>query len=124
MATDSFPTYFLFLEGDHKMKLTHYYVSNVRVKVMCIKIFNFLHLSSPCRSVRAFQELLYVCPDFQRANEAHLRLGFMFKVLGDYERSLKHYQLALIDQRTSCSFSNLECESKIKFFYLSFLSNL
>lgn len=74
-------------------------------------IFYFCH----CRSVRAFQELLYVCPDFQRANEAHLRLGFMFKVIGDYERSLKHYNLAAIDQRTNCSFTQLE--SMCHFFY-------
>lgn len=49
-----------------------------------------------------------MCPDFLRANEAHLRLGFMFKVVGDYDRAIKHYQIALIDQRTNCSFSQLE----------------
>lgn len=96
------------------MKLTRYFVSNVRVKVSSIKL-KFSSFSF--RSVRAFQELLYVCPDFQRANEAHLRLGFMFKVLGDYERSLKHYQLALIDQRTPCSFSNLEIKFHIAHLY-------
>lgn len=80
---------------------------------------SLLSVSLSSRSIRAFQELLYVCPDFQRANEAHLRLGFMFKVLGDYERSLKHYQLALIDQRTNCSFSPLESEH----FFLNKLIN-
>uniref|UniRef100_A0A8B9MGB8 [histone H3]-trimethyl-L-lysine(27) demethylase n=1 Tax=Accipiter nisus TaxID=211598 RepID=A0A8B9MGB8_9AVES len=32
-----------------------------------------------------------------RAKEIHLRLGLMFKVNTDYESSLKHFQLALID---------------------------
>lgn len=65
---------------------------------------------SNCRSVKAFQQLLYICPDFQRANEVHVRLGFMFKVLGDYEKSLKHFQLSLLDQTSTCSFTALESE--------------
>lgn len=63
------------------------------------------------RSARAFQELLYVNPDFQRAKEVRIRLGFIFKVIGDFEKALKHYNLALLDQ-TSCSFSNQESELK------------
>jgi tetratricopeptide (TPR) repeat protein len=62
------------------------------------------------RSVKAFQELLYINPDFQRANEVHVRLGFMFKVIGDYEKSLKHYNLALLDQSSSCTFTTAESE--------------
>jgi histone demethylase len=41
----------------------------------------------------------------------------MFKVIGDYERSLKHYQLSLIDQRTNCSFSPLEVKFHIAHLY-------
>lgn len=69
-------------------------------------------LFSCCRSVKAFQELLYVNPDFQRANEVHVRLGFMFKVIGDYDKSLKHYNLALLDQTSSCTFTTSESEWK------------
>lgn len=49
------------------------------------------------RAVKAFQQLLYVSPGFQRANEVHLRLGLMFKVTQEYESALKHLQLALVD---------------------------
>lgn len=41
--------------------------------------------------------MLYVSPNFQRANEVHLRLGLIFKVTQDYQSSLKHLQLALAD---------------------------
>ena len=41
------------------------------------------------RSIKAFQEVLYIDPSFSRAKEIHLRLGLMFKVNTDYESSLK-----------------------------------
>lgn len=66
--------------------------------------------SSHSRSVKAFQELLYINPDFQRANEVHVRLGFLFKVIGDYDKSLKHYNLALLDQSSSSTFTTSESE--------------
>lgn len=59
------------------------------------------------RSIKAFQQLLYVCPDFVRSNEAHLRLGLIFKANHDYEASLKHLQLALFDS-SPCTFSKFE----------------
>jgi histone demethylase len=52
-------------------------------------------------AVKAFQQLLYVCPSFQRANEVHLRLGLMFKATQEYESALKHLQLALVDNSPS-----------------------
>ncbi|ETN61612.1 histone demethylase UTY [Anopheles darlingi] len=48
-------------------------------------------------AIKSFQKLLYVCPDFTRANEVHLRIGLMLKVNADYDQSLKHLQLALND---------------------------
>lgn len=57
------------------------------------------------RATKAFQNLLYVAPCFQRANEVHLRLGFMFKVTSDTESAVKHFQLALADNNP-CSASN------------------
>uniref|UniRef100_A0A7N6BTC6 [histone H3]-trimethyl-L-lysine(27) demethylase n=1 Tax=Anabas testudineus TaxID=64144 RepID=A0A7N6BTC6_ANATE len=59
-------------------------------------------------AIKAFQEVLYIDPSFSRAKEIHLRLGLMFKVNTDYESSLKHFQLALID-------SNLCTSSKKKY---------
>ena len=41
------------------------------------------------RSIKAFQQLLYVDPSFARANEVHLRLGLMFKALNNFDASLK-----------------------------------
>lgn len=59
------------------------------------------------RAIKAFQQLLYVNPDFSRSNEVHLRLGLMFKLNHDYEASLKHLQLALFDS-SSCTLSKYE----------------
>ncbi|XP_071838895.1 histone demethylase UTY-like isoform X3 [Apostichopus japonicus] len=64
------------------------------------------------RAIRAFQQVLYIDSGFSRANEVHLRLGHMFKVNGDYESSLKHYQLALVDN-TICSLSKPEIKFHI-----------
>ncbi|KAH8038682.1 hypothetical protein HPB51_002826 [Rhipicephalus microplus] len=41
------------------------------------------------RSIKAFRQVLYIDPGFARANEIHLRLGLMFKVIADYESALK-----------------------------------
>lgn len=59
------------------------------------------------RATKAFQKLLYVCPDFARSNEVHLRLGLMFKVNHDYVAALKHLQLALHDS-SPCTRTKLE----------------
>uniref|UniRef100_A0A8B9K2W4 [histone H3]-trimethyl-L-lysine(27) demethylase n=1 Tax=Astyanax mexicanus TaxID=7994 RepID=A0A8B9K2W4_ASTMX len=59
------------------------------------------------RAIKAFQEVLYIDPSFSRAKEIHLRLGLMFKVNTDFESSLKHFQLALIDS-TPCTLSKAE----------------
>ena len=49
----------------------------------------FLVLFFLFRSIKAFQQLLYVDPSFSRANEVHLRLGLMFKSLNNFDASLK-----------------------------------
>uniref|UniRef100_A0A8C5BJF4 [histone H3]-trimethyl-L-lysine(27) demethylase n=1 Tax=Gadus morhua TaxID=8049 RepID=A0A8C5BJF4_GADMO len=59
------------------------------------------------QAIKAFQEVLYIDPGFARAKEIHLRLGLMFKVNTDYESSLKHFQLALIDSNP-CTLSKAE----------------
>lgn len=75
-----------------------------RLKTLFIFISLSLHR---CRAIKAFQQLLYVSPDFARSNEVHLRLGLIFKVTHDYEAALKHLQLALVDS-APCTFSKFE----------------
>ncbi|XP_071463017.1 lysine-specific demethylase 6A isoform X8 [Marmota flaviventris] len=67
-------------------------------------------------AIKAFQDVLYVDPSFCRAKEIHLRLGLMFKVNTDYESSLKHFQLALIDCNP-CTLSNAEIQFHIAHLY-------
>uniref|UniRef100_A0A3B4A6C1 [histone H3]-trimethyl-L-lysine(27) demethylase n=1 Tax=Periophthalmus magnuspinnatus TaxID=409849 RepID=A0A3B4A6C1_9GOBI len=67
----------------------------------------YFHYSAFQWSIKAFQEVLYIDPTFSKAKEIHLRLGVMFKVNTDYESSLKHFQLALIDS-TLCTLSKAE----------------
>ena len=55
----------------------------------------------------AFQQVLYVDPGFQRANEVHLRLGIIAKMKNDFETSLKHFSMAKNDS-SQCSFSDME----------------
>ncbi|XP_059859198.1 lysine-specific demethylase 6A-like isoform X2 [Delphinus delphis] len=73
--------------------------------------FNAFHWA-----IKAFQEVLYVDPSFCRAKEIHLRLGLMFKVNTDYESSLKHFQLALIDSNP-CTLSSVEIQFHIAHLY-------
>uniref|UniRef100_A0A3B4BBH9 [histone H3]-trimethyl-L-lysine(27) demethylase n=1 Tax=Periophthalmus magnuspinnatus TaxID=409849 RepID=A0A3B4BBH9_9GOBI len=69
-------------------------------------VFMFLY-GSFLQAIKAFQEVLYIDPGFSRAKEIHLRLGLMCKVNTDYESSLKHFQLALIDSNP-CTLSKAE----------------
>uniref|UniRef100_A0AAR2KDP0 [histone H3]-trimethyl-L-lysine(27) demethylase n=1 Tax=Pygocentrus nattereri TaxID=42514 RepID=A0AAR2KDP0_PYGNA len=67
----------------------------------------YFHYNAFQWAIKAFQEVLYIDPSFSRAKEIHLRLGLMFKVNTDFESSLKHFQLALIDS-TPCTLSKAE----------------
>uniref|UniRef100_A0A8C5BY03 [histone H3]-trimethyl-L-lysine(27) demethylase n=1 Tax=Gadus morhua TaxID=8049 RepID=A0A8C5BY03_GADMO len=67
----------------------------------------FIMHNSICWAIKSFQEVLYIDPGFSRSKEIHLRLGLMFKVNTDYESSLKHFQLALIDSNL-CTLSKAE----------------
>ncbi len=62
------------------------------------------------RAIKAFQQLLYIDPVYCRANEVHLRLGLIFKVTGELESSLKHFQLTLVDS-APCSLSQHESKN-------------
>ncbi|GFN85954.1 lysine-specific demethylase 6a-like [Plakobranchus ocellatus] len=54
-------------------------------------------VASGLRAIQVFQQLLYADPGFKRASEVHLRLALMFKVLKQYDTSLKHFKLTLAD---------------------------
>uniref|UniRef100_A0A3B5MWL9 [histone H3]-trimethyl-L-lysine(27) demethylase n=1 Tax=Xiphophorus couchianus TaxID=32473 RepID=A0A3B5MWL9_9TELE len=80
----------------------------------------YFHYNAFQWAIKAFQEVLYIDPTFSRAKEIHLRLGLMFKVNTDYESSLKHFQLALIDSNL-CTLSKAESKSAAKDAYESLL---
>uniref|UniRef100_A0A8C9YA15 [histone H3]-trimethyl-L-lysine(27) demethylase n=1 Tax=Sander lucioperca TaxID=283035 RepID=A0A8C9YA15_SANLU len=67
----------------------------------------YFHYNAFQWAIKAFQEVLYIDPGFSRSKEIHLRLGLMFKANTDYESSLKHFQLALIDSNL-CTLSKAE----------------
>ncbi|XP_051986357.1 lysine (K)-specific demethylase 6A, like isoform X2 [Xyrauchen texanus] len=76
----------------------------------------YFHFNAFQWAIKAFQEVLYIEPGFSRAKEIHLRLGLMFKVNTDYESSLKHFQLALIDSN-QCTLSKAEIQFHIAHLY-------
>ncbi|XP_067314727.1 lysine (K)-specific demethylase 6A, like isoform X2 [Pseudorasbora parva] len=76
----------------------------------------YFHYNAFQWAIKAFQEVLYIEPGFPRAKEIHLRLGLMFKVNTDYESSLKHFQLALIDSN-HCTLSKAEIQFHIAHLY-------
>ncbi|XP_017336592.1 lysine (K)-specific demethylase 6A, like isoform X3 [Ictalurus punctatus] len=76
----------------------------------------YFHYSAFQWGIKVFQEVLYVDPSFSRAKEIHLRLGLMFKVNTDYDSSLKHFQLALIDSN-HCTLSKAEIQFHIAHLY-------
>ncbi|XP_048349621.1 lysine-specific demethylase 6A isoform X4 [Sphaerodactylus townsendi] len=76
----------------------------------------YFHYNAFQWAIKAFREVLYVDPSFCRAKEIHLRLGLMFKVNTDFESSLKHFQLALVDCNP-CTLSNAEIRFHIAHLY-------
>ncbi|CAF0782857.1 unnamed protein product [Brachionus calyciflorus] len=61
---------------------------------------------------KSFLCALYKDSYFQRVNEIHLRLGLIYNELNNFQQSLKHFKLALID--TLSSLSSIS-KSEIKF---------
>ncbi|CAE1317944.1 UTX [Acanthosepion pharaonis] len=92
----------------------------------------YFHFGAFHWAIKAYQQVLYIEPSFSQANEVHLRLGLMYKILNNYESSHKHFRLALQDN-TKCTvskaetlfffFSFLYCFFFFLFFPLSFLSS-
>ncbi|XP_050085894.1 histone demethylase UTY isoform X1 [Anopheles aquasalis] len=76
----------------------------------------YFHYNAFRWAIKSFQKLLYVCPDFTRANEVHLRIGLMLKVNADYEQSLKHLQLALNDS-SPCTLTKSDIRFHIAHLY-------
>ena len=59
-------------------------------------------------AIRAYKEVLYLDTQFIRRADIHLRLGLIYKKLGDYSTSLKHFQRASTDPTGGCSLSRSE----------------
>ncbi|XP_069492596.1 lysine-specific demethylase 6A isoform X2 [Ambystoma mexicanum] len=76
----------------------------------------YFHYNAFQWAIKAFQEVLYIDPSFCQAKEIHLRLGLMFKANTDYESSLKHFKLALVDCN-SCTLSKPEIQFHIAHVY-------
>ncbi|CAK9297124.1 unnamed protein product [Gordionus sp. m RMFG-2023] len=84
----------------------------------------YFHFGAFDLASNAFFQALYVDPNFSRANEIHLRLGILYKIRGNLKYSLKHFQLALIDEANALSTSHaqiyfhvahlLECRGYVK----------
>ena len=76
----------------------------------------YFHYNAFLMANKAFHDLLYLYPAFDKANEVHLRLGIMSKVNGDYDISLMHFNMALNDT-APCTFSPLEIQFHIAHVY-------
>jgi len=76
---------------------------------------SILNLSSS--AIRAYQQVLYIDSQFSRRNDVHLRLGLIYKQLGDYSLALKHFQRALNDTTSSCCLSRSELSYLIGFIH-------
>ncbi|PAA79077.1 hypothetical protein BOX15_Mlig018358g1 [Macrostomum lignano] len=67
-------------------------------------------------AISAFHRVLYQEPAFSRANEIHVRLGVIYKLRADLERSLRHFKRALYD-RSPCSLTSAEIRFHIAHLY-------
>lgn len=66
-------------------------------------------------AIRAYQQVLYLDSQFVRRSDVHLRLGLIYKKLGDYSSSLKYFQRALNDSTSTCSLTRSELQYLIGF---------
>ncbi|CAL8079056.1 unnamed protein product [Calicophoron daubneyi] len=69
---------------------------------LCSFRFNAFH-----RTVRSFQQILYLQPWFHKAKELHIRLGYVYKLRKNFDRSLRHFRQALSDSSPG-TFSKIE----------------
>ncbi|CAH8455448.1 unnamed protein product [Schistosoma haematobium] len=59
------------------------------------------------RTIRLFQQILYLQPWFPKCKEINIRLGYIYKVQNNFERSLRHFRQALNDS-TPATFNRIE----------------
>ncbi|UJR27393.1 hypothetical protein I4U23_008683 [Adineta vaga] len=78
-------------------------------------VYHHYGLDNP--AIRAYQQVLYLDSQFVRRSDVHLRLGLIYKQLGDYSTSLKHFQRALGDSTSTCSLTRPELSYLIGFVY-------
>ncbi|KAL4220760.1 Lysine-specific demethylase 6A [Mactra antiquata] len=78
--------------------------------------FVYFHFNAYQLATRAFQQVLYTSPSFTRANEIHIRLGFIYKIGKDFDKSLKHFRHALSDS-SQCSLTKAQIKLHIAHLY-------
>ncbi|XP_037828645.1 lysine-specific demethylase 6A isoform X1 [Lucilia sericata] len=108
-------------EYDKALSAYQQYLKNKPVNVHNLEFLYgiglvYFHFNAFRWSIKSFRELLYINSNYRCANDVHLRLGFMHKVLGDYKSAYKHYHLALIDI-APCTFSKLQIRFHIAHLY-------
>ncbi|KAH8853179.1 Lysine-specific demethylase 6A [Schistosoma japonicum] len=59
------------------------------------------------KAIKLFQQILYLQPWFPKCKEIHIRLGYIYKVQSNFERSLRHFRQALNDS-TPGTFDRIE----------------
>lgn len=59
----------------------------------------YMHFNAYDWAIKAFRDILYVNPNFDRSKDIHLRLGLIFKALGRHKLSDKHFRIAQHDLR-------------------------
>uniref|UniRef100_A0A5K3EU68 TPR_REGION domain-containing protein n=1 Tax=Mesocestoides corti TaxID=53468 RepID=A0A5K3EU68_MESCO len=59
------------------------------------------HFGAFNRAILLFQQILYLQPNFVRRKEVHIRLGYIYKLRKDLEKSLRHFRQALRDESPS-----------------------
>ena len=60
-----------------------------------------------CSAVLLFQQILYLQPSFPRRKEIHIRLGYIYKLRKDLEKSHRHFSQALRDEGP-CTWGSIE----------------
>lgn len=66
----------------------------------------YMHFNAYSWAIKAFREVIYVQPNFARSRDVHTRLGLIFKAIGRYKLSEKHFELAINDKRPNSGFGS------------------
>ena len=67
-------------------------------------------MTSFCSAILLFQQILYLQPSFPRRKEIHIRLGYIYKLRKDLDKSHRHFRQALHDESPS-TWGSIESKS-------------